>query len=83
MSQRATDKYLEALEVKPRAKAANDAAKEAYRFKKKRAAALEKLTGGGFLVPKTHILKEGLEELRHIGHAKADAVERINRKRKT
>ncbi len=82
MSQRATDKYLEALEVKPRAKAANDAAKEAYRFKKKRAEALHKLTGGGFLIPKPHIIKEGLEELREVGHRKADIVERINRKRR-
>jgi hypothetical protein len=83
MSQRATDKYLEALEVKPRARAANEAAKEAYKLKKKRAAALEKLTGGGFLIPKSSVLKEGLEELRDAGHRKADIIERINRKRKT
>lgn len=83
MSQRATGNYLEALERKPAAKANNEASKEVYRLKKKRQASLERLTGGGFLIPKPHVLKEGLEELRDVGHRKADLVAKINRKRKT
>jgi hypothetical protein len=82
MSQRATDKYLEAIDRKPNARAADAASKEAYKLHKKRQAAMQRLTGGGFLVPKPHILKEGLEELREVGHAKADIVEKINRRRR-
>ena len=83
MSARATDAYLEALERKPAAKARAAQAKEAYQLSVKRKTALHNLTGGGFLVPKSSVLKEGLEELRELGHAKADVVERINRRRKT
>lgn len=82
MSQRATDQYLEALEKKPKAKARAAAAKEAYQLSVKRKTALANLTGGGFLVPRPEILKEGLEALREEGHKRADAVERINRRRR-
>lgn len=81
MSDRATDSYYEALERKPAAKARHDANKEAYKLSRKRKAALANLTGGGFLIPKPGVIKEGLEELREIGHKKADLVERIRRKR--
>jgi hypothetical protein len=82
MSQRATGNYLEALDRKPAAKAADDAAKQNYKLHKKRQRAMANLTGGGFLIPKPEILKEGLEELREVGHRKADIVEKINRKRR-
>lgn len=83
MSARTTDAYLEALDRKPKAKARHEQAKENYRLHKKRQQALHNLTGGGFLIPKPEVLKEGLEELREVGHRKADIVERINRRRKT
>lgn len=83
MSARTTDAYLEALERKPAAKARAQAAKEAYTISVKRKTALHNLTGGGFLIPKPEVIKEGLEELREVGHKKADIVERINRRRKT
>lgn len=82
MSQRATEAYLSALEKKPAAKARAAQAKEAYQLSVKRKTALHNLTGGGFLVPRPEILKEGLEELRELGHKKADVVERINRRRR-
>lgn len=82
MSQRATDRYLEALEKKPKAKERAAAAKEAYALSVKRKTALHNLTGGGFLIPKTEVIKEGLEQLREEGHKRADIVERINRRRR-
>jgi hypothetical protein len=82
MSNRATDKYLDALDRKPVARASDAVSKQNYKLHKKRQIALSNLTGGGFLVPKPHILKEGLEELREVGHKRADIVEKINRKRR-
>jgi hypothetical protein len=82
MSNRATDKYLDALDRKPNAKASDAASKQNYKLHKKRQMALHRLTGGGFLIPKPEIIKEGLEELREVGHKRADIVEKINRKRR-
>ena len=83
MSQRATDQYLNALERKPAAKARAAAAKEAYTLSVKRKTALHNLTGGGFLIPKPEVIKEGLEELRDVGMKKVEIIDKINRRRKT
>lgn len=82
MSDRITDAYYNALERKPGMKARHLAAKEAYQLSRKRKEALTKLTGGGFLIPKTEVLKEGLEQLREEGHKRADIVERVNRRKR-
>lgn len=81
-TQRAREEYLESLERKPAAKDRHAKAMEAYELHRKRKAALLKLTNGGFLIPKPEVLKEGLEELREVGHKKADIVQRINRRKR-
>ncbi len=83
MAQRESDRYFDQLERKPRAKEAHRQSKETYTLHKKRQAALSNLTNGGFLVPKPEVLKEGLQELREVGHAKADKVAQIRRRLKT
>lgn len=76
MSQRSQDIIGKMLE-KPRAKARYEAAQAAHKAAKRRKKAMDTLTRGGILIPKPHVMRESLEELRETGHAYADQIEKM------
>lgn len=80
MSDRATDRFIENIETKPATAAAHAERKVAYKISRARKEAQAKLLGRGFLIPKTDVLLEGLQELREAGHAHADKVEKTLRR---
>jgi hypothetical protein len=79
MSQKTKDLKAKLME-KAHFRAAWQANVEACEKKQKLIKAMKNLARGGILIPKPNVLRESVEELRELGHAHADHVEKITRR---